>query len=66
MDREQFQQYMLMMEAIRLAVIATGEATLVGRGYSFTKDSVVVSERIADEALRPLGILDNVYNMREQ
>lgn len=67
MDREQYLQFMLMMESIRLAVIAVGQATLIGgggEGFSFKEDSATSSEQVADEALRPLGVLEQVYKVR--
>lgn len=66
MDIEQFKQFMMMLEAIRLATVSIGEASLLPHGYKFLHDSARVSEHMADEALRPLGVLSSVCDVRTE
>lgn len=60
MSPEQFTEFMMMLEAIRLAITGNGQALLITDGYQFRQDASAASDLLADDVLGRVGALGMV------
>lgn len=59
MSETQFKRFMMMLEAIRLAVLGTAQATLIANNYQGPlEDAAGESSRLAHEVLGSIDALD--------